>query len=122
VIGPGAGDQLGVTRLGPSAWAATIDGQVATHWEEWPRDKPITDLFDDNAIVDLIIVIHRNGSFSLHDVHRGWTANWLLNPGLMTGLTALVTATGSFFAFGLAASRQQLARHAVARAASDRSR
>ena len=57
-INPGTVREFSVERPGPGGWTVTVDGEIATGWEEWP---------DDNPTIDLTIVIEPDGSVVVLD-------------------------------------------------------
>jgi hypothetical protein len=61
VLRPDHGFKVAVERPGPGGWAVSVDGQVATSWEDWPNDNPVIDLFVD---------IRRDGSVDVQDAPR----------------------------------------------------
>jgi hypothetical protein len=68
VIPPGEGEEFAVERPASGVWAVTVNDRVVTHWEDWPQDRPITEAFgEEYGIIDIIVVIHADGSVSVHD-------------------------------------------------------
>ena len=59
VVRPDHGFEVAVERPGPGGWAVTVDGQVATSWEDWPNDNPV---------IDLSVEIRRDGSVHVQDI------------------------------------------------------
>ena len=58
VVRPDQGFEVAVERPGPGGWAVTVDGQVVTDWMDWPNDNPV---------IDLTLLIRRDGSVDVQD-------------------------------------------------------